>query len=93
MNTLVLFQGMPGMFNGWYHNGHFWGMHFGWWIFWILLLAAVIWIFSRSAAGRSSDPQAHTSRDDPEEILRRRFAAGDIDRDEYEERLQELRRT
>jgi len=93
MKTLYSLQGMPGMYDGWYHNGHFWGMHVGWWIFWIVLVGVIVWVFSRSTAGRGPGPNDHPSRDDPEEILRRRFAAGDIDRDEYEDRLRELRKT
>jgi len=40
------------------------------------------------ALGRDSD----RSREMPEEILKKRFACGEIDREEYERRLQDLRR-
>lgn len=56
----------------WYYNG-FWGMNFIWWIIWILLL---IWIFATPWGYRRT-------RDTSYDILRRRFAAGEITKEEY----------
>ena len=56
----------------WYYNG-FWGMNFIWWIIWILLLISIFatpWGYRRTR---------NTSYD----ILRRRFAAGEITTEEY----------
>jgi uncharacterized membrane protein len=47
---------------------------------------------SGSSRDRGPDPRADGSADSPEEILRRRYASGEIDRAEYEERLRNLRR-
>ena len=71
---------------GWYGMG----IGMGWmWIFWVLVLAAIVavlvWALAasrRSAAGRES----------PEEILKRRYAQGEIDQAEYHKRLEDLRR-
>ncbi len=42
------------------------------------------------AAGGSTLPQAGL-RDSPEDVLKRRYGAGEIDRDEYEKALSDLR--
>jgi putative membrane protein len=59
----------------WYYNGY-WGMNFIWWIIWILFL---IWIFATPWGFRRT-------RDTSYDILRKRFAAGEITKEEYEEK-------
>ncbi len=57
-----------------------------WWLVGLALLAVVVWAVARAAGsggGRSAES--------PEQILKRRYAAGDIDRDEFERRLNDLR--
>lgn len=56
---------------------------FGWTMmitFWGAIVALVVWVI-RSAAASPSRPTSNAL-----EILERRFAAGEIDRDEFEER-------
>lgn len=71
---------------------HDYGAHMGWmWLWWIVglgILALLIWAVFR-AAGQSGSARAE---DSPETILKRRYALGEIDRDEYERRLGDLRR-
>ena len=52
---------------------YFWGMHFFWWFIWILFL---IWVFATPWGYRKT-------RDTSYDILRRRFAAGEITKEEY----------
>lgn len=58
----------------------FFGMHFFWWLFWIALIAAftgwVATVATRRTSGKS-----------PLYILKRRFAAGKLSKEEYEERI------
>lgn len=57
-------------------------MHLLWWVIFIVAIAAVFrWATGTRAAGG----------DRAMEILRERFARGEIDRGEYEERLRQLR--
>ncbi len=63
---------------------------------WLLIVAIVVFAIVRLVSGpRGADrywtPQPRP--DDPEEILRGRFARGEIAPDEYEQRLEVLRRT
>jgi putative membrane protein len=68
----------------------------GMWLFWLLgllLLAALVWVIVRTASNAQGSSRAASREDDsPETILKRRYARGEIDRDEYERRLEDLRR-
>ena len=59
-----------------YDGFHFWGMHLIWWFIWIVLL---IWIF----ATPYNVPGQRRKRDSALDILRKRFAAGEITKEEY----------
>lgn len=59
-----------------YEGYHFWGMHFFWWILWVLML---IWIF----ATPYNIPGQKLKKDSPLDILKKRFALGEIDIEEY----------
>lgn len=72
-----------------------WGWHAGdWWmmgiglIVWLLLLGSVAWLIVRATGRERAEPRSEGA----EEVLRRRFAAGEIDVEEYERRLEVLRR-
>ncbi len=62
-----------------------------WMLFWalvglavlVLAVVAIIWLVRRTDTPR---PGPTTGRETPEELLRRRYAAGEIDEDEYERR-------
>jgi putative membrane protein len=67
-----------------FYNGYyFWGMHLFWWILWFIML---FWIF----ATPYNFPGQRTKKDSPLDILRRRFASGEITKDEYMERKEIL---
>lgn len=59
-------------------------MHFFWWMFWI---AAIVLLFSPIA---SISPGRR--RQTPLEILQRRYAAGEVSTEEYDERKAKLER-
>lgn len=75
----------------------YWGAGVHWWgwllgiasmlVFWGLLIWAVVAV--ASWARREGSPRKHGGT--AEEILARRFAAGEIDADEYRQRLATLR--
>lgn len=71
-----------------YNGGHMFG--FGWgfmWIFWILLILAIIWL--AKVFFSNSDNQEKRSKS-AEEILKERYARGEIDREEFEQKRKDL---
>ncbi|MGH2444004.1 MAG: SHOCT domain-containing protein [Chloroflexota bacterium] len=71
-------------------GGNAWGHGGGWWfpiaiVFWIAVVAAVVFFISRGGRSRHRGP-VNRARD----ILSERFARGEMSPDEYEERLSHL---
>ncbi|RME70303.1 MAG: hypothetical protein D6776_11900 [Planctomycetota bacterium] len=73
-------------------------MHDGWHMAWmglarvlgIAFLIAIGWWLGRASASSAAPPPAE--HESPEQILKRRYARGEIDRQEYERMLEEIRR-
>jgi putative membrane protein len=63
------------------------GMHFVWWAFWVFIIF-VFFSFLTPVPRRRADIYRLT----PMQILQRRYAAGDITSEEYEERKAKLER-
>jgi putative membrane protein len=63
----------------------FWGIHALWWLFWITVIAGFVTVLSPWS-------ERTVRRDTPLEILRRRYAAGEITEKEYGERKRALER-
>lgn len=60
-------------------------------ILWLVLLVAVVVIVIRLASGDGGDGSAEGGKEsDALEILRRRYAAGEISHEEYEEKRRSL---
>lgn len=57
-----------------------------WWIFGIALVAVLVWALLRASVGGPSGV-----RDSPEQLLKRRYASGEIDRETYRRMLADLR--
>ena len=57
-----------------------------WWILGAALFGAVVWALVKSARGPAGPKES------PAEILRRRYAKGEIDKQTYERMLEELRK-
>jgi len=70
----------------WVSPGHMVWMAFWWIVAIYFIIAAIMFVVD----GLRSRADSHES---PESILKRRYAAGEINSDEFERRLAELRRT
>ena len=71
-----------------YGNGWFMG---GWiWIFLIALVVVVVLV--ATSLLRSQGPGGRTPQRSPEDILKERYARGEIDHEEFRRRMDELRR-
>ena len=67
------------LYNG-YHLG---GMHLFWWFFWVIM---IIWIFFTPYRL----PYQINQKDSPIDILKNRYASGEMSTEEYEERKKVL---
>ena len=78
------------MMNGWYG-----GMGAGGWIlmtvFWVGLIAAIVWAGSRLFARPGSVDHVSGAGEQPGEILERRLANGEIDAETYDALREKLR--
>lgn len=71
---------------GWEHMGMMWI----WVVLGLLVVAALVVFLVRGAASTSIRGEAD---DDPEAIVKRRYASGEIDEDEMKRRLDQLHGT
>ena len=63
-----------------------WWMAVGW-LFGLAVLILIVWMVTRAAGGFPG-----RADDSPEQILKRRYARGEVDREEYDRRLTDIRR-
>jgi len=68
------------------NGGWFLGMHLLWWLFWVLVIVGFVSLFT------PVPKQQARRRDTPLDVLQRRFAAGQITREDYEQRRAVLER-
>jgi len=70
------------------HDHGWWAM--GWmWLVWIALIVGLVFLVRWTAVSPSGRGEPRPSA---EEILKRRYASGEISKQEYEEKLNDLRR-
>ncbi len=69
-------------------NG-FGGMMFGW-IFWIIIIAVIIWAVIQFVNKSASQSKQEHTNESPLEILKRRYAKGEITKDEFERMKKDL---
>jgi putative membrane protein len=76
---------------GWNWDGGSWvAMGLGM-VAWLVVAVLVVWLVVRGLIALERPRADALRRPEPEEILRERFARGEIDSDEYERRLALLR--
>lgn len=69
--------------------GHGMGMGMGWgWIIGLVLIALIVWLVVKTTSQQTGG--THTSEKSPLDILKERYAKGEIDKEEFEERKKDL---
>lgn len=70
------------------YEGHMFGFGGGFmWIFWILLIIAIVWAVIAMAGKSKHPPEKQKSALD---ILKERYAKGEIDQQEFEQKRKDL---
>jgi putative membrane protein len=100
LGVIIILLLVLGAISGWPYGG--WGMMgpgmmsgFGWmWlipIFWIVFLGLIIWAIVASVrkSNESKDPDS-SKADSALEVLKKRYARGEIKKEEYEEKKKDL---
>ena len=101
--VLIVLSLVMGAVSGWQGGG--WGMMgpgmmggFGWWwfmpIFMIIFWGLVIWgivALVRGLSGSRSSDSGSSRPDSALEVLKKRYARGEIDKEEYEQELVEIK--
>lgn len=90
MSTPTVFSTLQ-LFGRWHHDGMVMGLHWGWWSFWILTVIGLVWAGWRALDDRAVPRKVRRRADTAEDVLRRRFADGEIDDEEFHRRLRALR--
>ncbi len=65
------------------YNGNFYGMHFFFWIFLIVIVLVVIFILGKQ--------RKNLKKETPLKILKKRFAKGEITKEEFEKSKEALK--
>lgn len=77
----------------WHDGGLFMGMHWLWWLVSLGAFCLLAWAFVRLYADRAEIRRRANRQKAAEEALRQRFAEGEIDEDEFMQRMKALRET
>jgi len=72
-----------------YHNMFFGGMWFSW-LFWIVLIALIIWLIVNMSSRSQKNSGSESEKETPLDILKKRYASGEIDKKEFEEKKKDL---
>ena len=68
---------------------HGWGMGFGmgwWWIIGVIILVIIIWLVIKSFNTNKYTTPPRFNKKTPLDILKERYARGEIDKEEFDER-------
>ncbi|HRP30331.1 MAG TPA: SHOCT domain-containing protein [Agriterribacter sp.] len=63
-------------------NGHYWGMGWGMWLIPLLIILIVYLLFKNNSQSKNQET--------PLEVLKRRYAKGEITKEEYEQMKSDL---
>ncbi|MFZ0391539.1 MAG: SHOCT domain-containing protein [Calditrichia bacterium] len=72
-----------------WHDMGWGGLWFGW-LFWIIIFIVIIWLVVRFAGGSQTRQQPPASGETPLDVLKKRYARGEITREQYEQMRKDI---
>ncbi|MGK2962104.1 MAG: SHOCT domain-containing protein [Gemmatimonadaceae bacterium] len=87
---MMMLQQAASTQGSWHRQGMFFGMHWVWWGIWIATVVVLLWAIWRMHSDRVEAHRDAVRRLSVEEVLRHRFASGEISEEEYAARLRVL---
>ena len=67
------------------YDGNIFGMHFYWWLFFIIIIVGVL-IYNNSSLNKNKISNKYSDKETAIDVLEKRFARGEISKEEFEER-------
>jgi len=72
-----------------YHNMFFGGMWFNW-LFWIIIIVLIVWLVMSKVNRSQKNSGYGSAKESPLDILKNRYAKGEINKEEYNEKKKDL---
>lgn len=72
-----------------YHNMFGGGMWFGW-FFWIIIVALIVWFIMSMVNHSQKKSGSDSAKQSPLDILKNRYAKGEINKEEFQEKKKDL---
>jgi putative membrane protein len=83
-------MGFTDMMAGWGANGFSWAMYAGMMVFWVAAAVLVVWGINALVVSRGAQTAPWQAQEDAVDVLKRRYAAGEINSVEYEQKKRDL---
>ena len=78
------------MMSGWGWGAFSWTMYLGMIVFWVGIIVLVIWAVRSLMAAGVAQTAPQSTRETAADVLKRRYAAGEIDTAEFEQKRRDL---
>ena len=74
-----------------FHDMGWGGMWFGW-LFWLIIIGVIVWAVLKTSRNAQRSGQSHdpSQTESPMDILKKRYARGEINRDEFEQMKKDI---
>jgi len=72
-----------------YHNMFGGGMWFSW-VFWIIIIAVIAWLVMSMVKHSQKNQGSRSAKESPLDILKNKYARGEINKEEYLEKKKDL---
>jgi putative membrane protein len=74
------------MFHGWMWGG---GMWFGW-IIWLVIIGVIVWLVMNQSGRNRNQNQVNPHQESHLDILKKRYARGEINKEQFEQMKKDL---